>query len=272
MSALGEETAGEVGLLGKPQRTQLFETVFETAKTDLAKFGLTERTKKTTKVLGWGANGIVYSMPSDLILKVTRDESEAALATRLEHEEDPIRGFPEVYYCAHGPYEAGALSKMREDRGFEPWFAIVMERSIHRSTMDLDTKHSFEKMTKVLHGQLDESELNDLQKLWLDDLVSAGAYISGVDLADEDERDALIYMLSEETYDMHVDNLGLLKRDGRLMAVVLDLGQGVELYEQPVDDDGTTGSDPVVEFSSSYGGRAVHGQYTVPLAKNRRTG
>lgn len=234
------------------QHKRLFEAVVAVAGSDLTRLGLNARAKKSTKVLGWGANGVVYTMPNDLVLKVTKDESEAALGIRLEHEDDPVQGLPEVYYCAHGPMEPGELHKPRDERDL--WFALVLERSVARDSLTREQTGSLRRVIEVVLGQRHETTLDSpMEQQWLDDIVAAGRYIYCPD--DPDDREDILYTLGE-SHDVHADNVGLIRRNGALMAAIVDIGQGVELY-----DDGerlyTTGQCDGMEWN-----------YEVPLAGN----
>lgn len=232
------------------QHKRLFEEVLGIAGGDLERFGLTQKTKRTTKVLGQGANGVVYTMPNDLVLKVTKDESEAALGTRLVHEEDPVQGLPEVYYCAHGPMKPGELQKSRDERDL--WFALVLERSVPRDSLTREQTGSLRRVIEVVLGQRHEFTLESpMEKRWLDDIVAAGKYIYCPE--DPEDRENILYVLGE-SHDVHADNVGLLRRNGTLMAAIIDIGQGVELY----------GDDDYLYTTGSCGG--MEWTYEVPLA------
>lgn len=180
---------------------ELLEIV-SAAPDDMARFGLTRATVSRTTWLGSGSNGRAFLLPDGKhVLKRTMDQDEGGLALRLL-QEGPIGGLPEVFYV-------GKIRMPRKKRPFD--YLIVMEAA----------RKPTGKRAADLGEMLDGSEAVDDEHPFVRDITSAVRFITR-DVSTT-PSDAL-YIAADEM-DVHRDNLGIVKRDGRDMMIIVDLGQ-----------------------------------------------
>lgn len=196
----------------------LLEAIMEVAPKDMATLGLTPSTLRSVRVLGGGANGVAYLLPTDIVLKWTRDYDEAAIGKRLLPKAQP--GLPRVIYSAKLPKKVGHHARQTRGRGGDEYL-LALEYAVPSTALPAPVRREFKPVSKVIDGKADASTLNKQQRQWLGDLIKAVRFIEQQDMFDEEA----IFYLGEEC-DCHEGNLGLVERNGRLMAVIIDLGQG----------------------------------------------
>lgn len=196
------------------------------APEDMARFGLTRGA--AVKMLGYGANGTAFELPNGMVLKMTSDPAEPVLAKAIIAHKKPVRGFPEVYYTSRIHTSLSSLYS----RSNSTMFLIVMERAVPRASLPKTVRQEFDRVVHELQGMRDATRsprtLDEQAKSWRADILAAGRFLLAVELGREEYRatdNEIAYLLTEAGYDVHGDNMGLVERDGRLMAVILDLGQ-----------------------------------------------
>lgn len=200
------------------KETSLLRAIMEVAPKDMAALGLTPATLRDVRVLGGGANGVAYLLPTDVVLKWTRDYDEAAIGKRLLSKAQA--GLPRVIYSAKLPEKVGRHARQTRGRGGDEYL-LAMEYAVPSTALPGVVRREFSPVSKVIDGKMDVSELTKQQRQWLGDLIKAVRFVEQQDMFDEEA----IFYLGEEC-DCHEGNLGLVERKGRLMAVIIDLGQG----------------------------------------------
>lgn len=185
---------------------RILRNVVTKAPEDLARFGLTHVTMPQVKWLGSGNNGAAFLLPDgERVLKWTWDRAEGGLALRLLRE-GPIAGLPEVFY----------VGKIRTATPALPLhYLIVMEAALHPANRI--EKAEVNHLNEMMLGAADVDETST----FVLDLASAVRFIKGDEFLTPWEA---LYIASEEL-DVHSENVGLVKRDGRTMLVIVDLGQ-----------------------------------------------
>jgi hypothetical protein len=178
----------------------------------MARFGLTAKTIDKAGLLGFGSNGSAFLLPDGKrVLKRTRDRDEGGMALRLL-EEGPVDGLPKVFYVGKIP------TNIRHE------YLIVMELACPANPElpcpAVPSAAAVKEMRKVSDMILGRVEVDDTHP-FVRDLASAVRFVTKDPTLTP--TDAL-YIASDEM-DVHSDNIGLVRRHGRDMMVVVDLGQ-----------------------------------------------
>lgn len=193
----------------------------QAAPEDMAALGLTKSSVADCELLGSGANGMAWRLPVMLrdedtgdetgaVLKWTCDPDEALVAKRAIGKKH--RGLPFVFYVSELPSGTGP-AKFGWKPGLKREFLIGLQAADGTGVKRLGP------VFDVIEGRKSAGELKGIEGTWLDDLIAGIQLITNQKMT----RDEAIYFLGEEC-DCHPGNIGLLDRDGRQMAVFVDLG------------------------------------------------